>query len=248
MAEIKGKVSIIIPAYNEQGVIMASIRETIKVFDGFGCPYEIIVVDDGSSDKTYDEALKAASLNKDIIVRRNKENYGKGRALKVGFRHASGDYVVFLDADMELHPAQLSTFFDIMALDEVDAVIGSKRHPNSRLNYSLQRKLISNIYFFMIKLLFGLPIRDTQTGLKLFKYKVLKEVFPRILVKQFGYDLEILVNTHRLGFKIAEAPIVLDAKKRFGRIGFKQMRDTWQDTMAIWYRTYILKYYDKKCK
>ena len=245
MRNLQGKVSVIIPAYNEGRIIFASIEETIRVFDEFGCKYEIIVVDDGSPDNTYKEALRAAQRHSRVTVKQLKTNRGKGRALKVGFRRSSGDYVVFLDADMELHPAQVQTLFDIMRLDDADVVIGSKRHPNSRLNYPLDRKIISNVYFFMIKILFGLPIRDTQTGLKLFRYDVLRKVFPRILVKAFGYDLEILVNVHRLGFRIAEAPVVLDAKQRYGRIGFNSIWSTWQDTLAIWYRTYILRYYDR---
>lgn len=244
MKNIKGKISVIIPAYNEAGIIEGSLNETIRVFNNFGCKYEIVVVDDGSSDNTFQNILKVSSRHTNIIVKQLKHNRGKGRALKVGFRQSSGEYVVFLDADMELHPAQLQTFFDIMRLDEADVVIGSKRHPNSRLNYPLQRKIISSVYFFLIKIFFGLPIRDTQTGLKLFKYEVLKRVFPRILVKAFGYDLEILVNVHQLGYRIAEAPIVLDTQ-RYGRIGMDSIWITWQDTMAIWYRAYVLRYYDR---
>ena len=244
MKNIKGKISVIIPAYNEAGIIAESLSETIRVFNDFGCKYELIVVDDGSSDDTFQNALKASRQHSNIIVKQLKTNRGKGRALKVGFRLCSGDYVVFLDADMELHPAQLQTFFDIMRLDETDVVIGSKRHPNSRLNYPLQRKIISSVYFFLIKIFFGLPIGDTQTGLKLFKYEVLKRVFPRILVKAFGYDLEILVNVHQLGYRIAEAPVVLDTQ-RYGRIGIDSIWVTWRDTMAIWYRAYILRYYDR---
>lgn len=245
MRNLKGKVSIIIPAYNEADIIALSLNETVRVFEDFGCRYEIIVVDDGSSDGTYLNALKVAARFPQITVKQSKHNRGKGRALKIGFRLATGEYVVFLDADMELHPAQLQTLFDIMRLDEADVVIGSKRHPNSRLDYPWDRKIISTVYFFLIKIFFGLPIGDTQTGLKLFKAEVLKKVFPRILVKAFGYDLEILVNVHRLGYRIAEAPIVLNSKRRYGRIGFSSIWTTWQDTMAIWYRTYILKYYDR---
>ena len=245
MRNIKGKVSVIIPAYNEASTIAESLEETVRVFDEFGCKYEIIVIDDGSPDQTYQNALKTAGQHSNILVKQIKWNRGKGRALKVGFRQATGGYIVFLDADMELHPAQVQTLFDIMRLDDADVVIGSKRHPNSRLNYPLDRKIISSVYFFLIKILFGLPIGDTQTGLKLFKYEVLKKVFPRILVKAFGYDLEILVNVHRLGFRIAEAPIVLNAKQRYGRIGLDSIWTTWMDTMAIWYRTYILRYYDR---
>ena len=245
MKYIKGQISVIIPAYNEGNMIADSLSETIRVFEEFGCRYELIVVDDGSKDDTYNNALKSAEGHSNIIVKQIKHNRGKGRALKVGFRLATGDYIVFLDADMELHPAQVETLFDIMRLDDADVVIGSKLHPNSRLNYPLDRRIVSSVYFFLIKLLFGLPIRDTQTGLKLFKYEVLQKVFPRILVKAYGYDLEILVNVHRLGYKIAEAPIVLNFKQRYGRVGPEAIWTTWRDTMAVWYRTYILKYYDR---
>ncbi|MDP8259594.1 MAG: glycosyl transferase, partial [Candidatus Gygaella obscura] len=139
---------------------------------------------------------------------------------------------------------QIKTFFDIMELDNADVVIGSKRHPNSVLNYPWHRRLVSSIYFFLVKILFGLPIRDTQTGLKLFKYEVLAKAFPRVLVKKFAFDLELLVNIHHLGYTIAEAPVRVDSKRKFGRIGVNSIMHTFWDTLAIWYRMYILKYYD----
>ena len=245
MKDLNGKVSVIIPTYNEEKHIGFSIRETVEVFNNFGCSYEIIIVDDGSSDNTYQNALKIAKEYNNIIVKKNRSNYGKGRALKKGFRYASGRYIVFLDADMDLHPAQLQTFFDIMKLDDVDVVIGSKRHPNSKLNYPLGRKIISSGYFFLINLLFNLPIRDTQTGLKLFKYEVLKKIFPKILIKNFAFDLEILANVHRLGYQIAEAPVVLTSQRKYGRIGLKAIYSTFIDTIAVFYRMYILRYYDR---
>jgi len=239
------RVSVIMPAYNEADHIKYGIEETMQAFKNLGCDFEIIVVDDGSTDNTLEQVRESAKKYSNIIVKQNRVNYGKGRALKFGFRFATGSYVVLLDADMDLHPAQISTFFDIMELDKVDVVIGSKRHPNSVLKYPLQRKIISSFYFFLVKLLFGLPIRDTQTGLKLFKYEVLEKVFPKILVKQFAFDLEILVNAHHLGYKIAEAPVVLETQRPLGRIGFRAIYTTWIDTLAIFYRMYILRYYDR---
>ena len=100
-------------------------------------------------------------------------------------------------------------------------------------------------YYLLVKLLFGLPCHDTQTGLKLFKREVLEKVFPRILVKRFAFDLEVLVNAHHLGFKIAEAPIVLNPQRPFGRIGPGAVWVTTQDTLAVFYRMKILKYYDR---
>lgn len=245
MIDIKGKISVIMPAFNEAEIIKKNVYETINTFKNFGKDFEIIIIDDGSTDNTWQEIKELAERFPEVKITRNMQNYGKGRALKKGFRLAAGDYIVFLDSDIDLHPAQIETFFDIMKLDNADVVIGSKRHPNSVLNYPLERKIISNVYFFFIKLMFGLPIRDTQTGLKLFKYEVLKTIFPKIVVKAFAFDLEILANAHRLGYKIAEAPVHIDSKREFGRIGIKEIFETWVDTLAVFYRMYILKYYDK---
>jgi len=239
-----GKISILLPAYNEEGHIFENIKEVYRTFLDLGYNFEIIVLDDGSSDATFSELEKAKELFPELQIKKNLSNFGKGRALKKAFRYCKGDYVVFLDSDMDLHPLQIKTFFDIMELDNADVVIGSKRHPNSVLNYPWHRRLVSSIYFFLVKILFGLPIRDTQTGLKLFKYEVLAKAFPRVLVKKFAFDLELLVNIHHLGYKIAEAPVRVDSKRKFGRIGVSSIMHTFWDTLAIWYRMYILKYYD----
>ncbi|MDD5449043.1 MAG: glycosyltransferase [Candidatus Omnitrophica bacterium] len=245
MKFLKETISVIMPAHNEGRQIFNNIKETAETFEEFGCDYEIVVVDDGSEDNTYKEAQRAAGMFDKISVIQNKENYGKGRALKKGFRYIKGQYVVFLDSDMDLHPVQLQTFFDILRLDEADVVIGSKRHPNSKLEYPVYRRIVSSIYFFLVKLMFGLPIRDTQTGLKLFKRAVLEKVMPKSLVKKFASDLELLVLAHHFGYKVAEAPVVMNYKRvDWGRIGIKAIYDTWWDTMAVWYRMYILRYYE----
>ncbi|MBM3248593.1 MAG: glycosyltransferase family 2 protein [Candidatus Omnitrophica bacterium] len=244
MKNLDGKVSVLLPAYNEAYHIKNNIEEAIRTFDEFGCDYEIVIIDDGSSDNTFEIATEVSKKYSRVFVKRNLSNFGKGRAIKKGFRYTSGKYIIFLDADMELHPGQLQTFFDIMRLDEVDVVIGSKMHPNSKIKYPLHRKIVSRVYFSLVKLMFGLPIHDTQTGLKLFKAEVLEKVLPKILVKEFAYDLEILVNAHHLGYRIAEAPVIVNSKKRYGRIRFKDIYKTWIDTLAIYYRLNILKYYD----
>lgn len=246
MQNIKEKISIIMPAYNEADYIIYSIEETIKTFNKFGCSWELIVMDDGSTDGTYEKAMEfAKKYPQQIIVGKNPFNLGKGRALKKAFHYVNGDYVVFLDADMDLHPIQVQTLFDIMRLDNADIVIGSKMHPNSKVNYPLQRKIMSLIYYFLVRILFNLPCHDTQTGLKLFKIEVLRNVFPRILVKQFAFDLEVLVNASHLGYRIAEAPIVLNTKRPYGRIGLSAIYTTLNDTLAVFYRMRILKYYDR---
>ena len=241
----KEKFSILIPVHNEAKRIRGNLKEVKTTLDGLECNYEIIAIDDGSSDNSYQVLEELEKEIPQLIVGRNSQNFGKGRALKKAFKYASGDLIVWLDADLDLHPFQIKTLYDMMELNDADIVIGSKMHPNSKVNYPLARRIISFGYYFLIRILFNLPCHDTQTGLKLFRRKVIEEVFPRILVKQFAFDLEVLVNAHHLGFKLAEAPIILENKRDYRRIGVSSITTTFKDTMAIWYRMYILKYYDR---
>jgi glycosyltransferase involved in cell wall biosynthesis len=240
-----GKISVIMPAYNEEAHIYENVVETRKVFEESGVPYEIIVSNDGSKDKTFENAQKAERDFPNVFAVNNPINLGKGQALREGYTKVTGDYVVFLDSDLDLHPNQIHLLFDIMQKENTDIVIGSKRHPQSKVLYPTDRKIISNGYFFLIKIMFGLPIKDTQTGLKLYKREVLDRVFPRILVKRFAFDLEMLAVAHHFGYKISEAPVVVTHRWKFGRIGFRPILETWWDTMAVFYRMRILGYYDK---
>ena len=113
------------PAYNEADHIASSIEETAKTFEEFGCAWELIVMDDGSSDDTFDKANRLSeNYPGQVVIKRNPYHRGKGRAIKKAFHYLDGDYTVFIDADMDLHPLQVQTLLDIMRLDNADIVIG----------------------------------------------------------------------------------------------------------------------------
>ena len=207
----KIKLSVIIPMYNEKN-ICNNLKEAIEIFDKFNRSYEIIAVDDGSTNNCFSEAKKVNSDKIQVVG--YKKNKGKGNALKYGFKYTKGDYIAFVDADFEINPKQLRNFIKIIEEKNAGAVIGSKRHPKSRVYYPLMRRFMSRIYQGIIRILFNLKVRETQVGLKLFKSEVLKQVFPKIIVKRFAFDLEVLVNANLLGYKIVEAPIEL--KYKFG--------------------------------
>ncbi len=237
--------SVIMPAFNEAARLADNVSETSQVMERLGFPYEIILVDDGSRDHTADVIKGIAKANAHIKAVILEQNQGKGNALREGFAASTGQLIFFLDADLDLHPKQFKMFYDLMEKQKTDVVIGSKRHPRTVLNYPLKRRIVSTVYFGLVKLLFGLPIKDTQTGMKLFKRKVLVKTFPRILVKKYAFDLEMLVLAHHYGFTIAEAPVVVNYRGKFGHIGFRTIFDIWWDTMAVWYRLRLKKYYDK---
>jgi glycosyltransferase involved in cell wall biosynthesis len=240
------RLSVVMPAYNEASHIVANMRETIDTLLDFCPSFEIVVVDDGSPDGTYLRAVEAlADMDDNIRVVRYHRNAGKGNALICGFNHTRGDIVAFLDADMDLHPKQIRGMLEIMERNAADVVIGSKWHRDSKINYPFVRRLWSIGYYSLVRLLFGLPLRDTQTGLKIYRAEVLRRVFPRILAKRYAFDVEVLVNAHRLGYKIADAPVTLQFTRSSGRVSLGDVWTVFLDTLAIFYRSRIIKYYDK---
>jgi glycosyltransferase involved in cell wall biosynthesis len=244
----KPVVSVLMPAFNEGPRIRANILAVDRMFKAMGRAYEIVVVDDGSGDWTYEEAAAAAKGKRHISVHRHPMNQGKGWALKEAFRHSHGEWVVFLDSDLDIDPSQLEVFFKIQAEDQADVVIGSKRHPDSKLHYPFKRRIVSAGYFFLVKLLFQMPLRDTQTGLKLFRREVLKAIFPKVLVKRYAFDLELLVLAHHFGFSISEAPVIVEYRGKFGHIGLRSVYNIWWDTMAVFYRLRLRRYYDRAAR
>ncbi|MBI3090170.1 MAG: glycosyltransferase [Candidatus Tectomicrobia bacterium] len=239
------KISVLMPAYNECAHLLSNIRETERVLRDLGCDFEIIVADDGSKDDTKAVAELLAHNLDNVHVWGNGENQGKGMALRRASQAASGDLVVFLDADLELHPRLIAGLLDTMEREGADIVVGSKRHPQSRLHYPLRRRLLSTLYAAVLKLLFGLPVRDTQTGLKLFKRQVLQDVLPRLIEKQYAFDVELLVVARQLGYRIAEAPIELNFSRARSRIGMQDVLRTALDTLGIYYRLRYLRYYER---
>lgn len=237
--------SVVVPAYNEAERIAETIKGVQIALREQGLEYEVIVVDDGSVDNTREQALSNAEARSNIKIFSYKSNMGKGYALKYGFQFAQGDLVLFLDADSDLPPSQIPRFLEYMANSNADVIIGSKRHPLSKINYPLTRRLFSKAYSLLVKVLFRLDVSDTQVGIKLLRREVLDQVFPKVLVKRYAFDLELLANARRLGYKIAEAPVELNY--RFSsQISSKAIWGIFLDTLAVFYRMKILHYYDRE--
>ncbi len=238
-----GCLSVIMPAYGLESVIEHNIEVVCDLLRG-QIPFEILPVDDGSRDGTADALRRAAakdpSLVRPVFV---KINSGKGNALKQGFASSRGSHVLLLDGDLDLSPASITTFFDIMAEKRADIVIGSKRHPDSVIDYPWHRRLASSVYYALVRLLVGLPVSDTQTGMKLFTREALGWAFERMLVKAFAFDLEILSIAHAKGYTVAEAPIEMHFGQKVGCLSWTNVKQVMNDTLAIFYRLRILRYY-----
>lgn len=242
--------SLVVPAYKQEKTIARDIKSLDKVLSTLPFKYEIIVVVDGFLDKTFDLLEDLRPKIKNLKLLGYEKNAGKGFAIKYGVEKAGGDIIGFIDAGMDLDPSEISIMLDIMDWNKADIVIGSKLHPESKVKYPPARKILSWGYRTLTHLLFGFNVRDTQVGLKFFKKKVAKDVFSKIIVKKFAFDIEVLAVAYKLGYtKIYEAPIKLDfrgASTITSTSLWKTIFSMLWDTAAVFYRLKILHYYDNK--
>lgn len=242
-------VSVIVPAYRQEKTIVRDLNRIKVVLDILRYPAELICVVDGKNDKTFEKASRFAKNYPNIKVIGYDTNKGKGYAVRFGMAESKGDVVGFMDAGMDLNPKGLFILLEHFEWYEADIIVGSKRHPVSKVEYPWQRKLLSFGYQLLVFLLFGLRIRDTQVGMKFFNREVLEKVLPRLLVKAYAFDVEILSVANYLGYKrIFEAPVEL--KLRFGGTStitsqkfIRTVTAMLIDTLAIFYRLNILHYY-----
>lgn len=242
------KFSLIIPVYKQQQTIKRDIEDVISVLSTAKIDFEIIPVIDGQLDRSFEEARKVK--DKRVRVAGYRTNHGKGYAVRYGFSQATGDVIGFKDGGGDLNPKALPLMLAQFEFQKADAVIGSKRHPDSKVEYPVIRKIISYVYQKLVKLLFGLDVRDTQVGMKIYRRKLLEDVLPRLLVKQFAFDIEMLTVAYHLGYrKIYEAPVQIDLFMAKTSITWKKMLRvifmTLRDTLAVFYRLRILHYYDE---
>lgn len=244
--------SVVLPVYNLGSSIAENLESVAACLDAGGFRYELVPVDDGSADasaeaiRAYAESFSsrhaARAACRPVLIAKNA---GKGNALKTGFRASTGGYVLLLDGDLDIAPRMLPKFFDSMARNKSDIVVGSKRHPESSVQYPWHRRLASAIYFGLVRLVVGLPVTDTQTGMKLFRRQVLGDALDRMLVKTYAFDLELLSIAYGRGAKVSEAPVEIRFGEKFGALKPRTVREMMHDTLAIFYRLRVLNYYAK---
>ena len=250
MEEIKmnaGRLSVVMPAYNEGKNIYHNIERVRTAVEKFADDYEIIVVNDGSSDHTKDEVLRAQKESSRVRLVSYRKNRGKGGAIKKGVAEAGGEYIAFLDADLDLPPEQLEKYLEQLKNNRADVVIGSKMHKDSELDYPLVRRIISFGYYSMLKILFHLNVKDTQTGIKMFRAEALKSIIGLVKTKGFAYDIEILVALNCRKYRIMEMPekLVFGRENGMGRIKLKDILQVFSDTWKIFWRANVRKDYRK---
>lgn len=197
--------SIVVPAYNEESRIEATLRKIHAYADAQQRRVEVIVVDDGSTDATVQVVAKFP----EVRILRLSANRGKGYAVRHGALNAVGEFVLFTDADLSAPIEDADTLFGALESVGADAAIGSRalRRELIGVRESILRDYSGRCYNLLVRLFTGLRIHDTQCGFKLFRASTTRRAFELQRVEGFGFDPELLFLIERLGGKIVEVPV-----------------------------------------
>jgi dolichyl-phosphate beta-glucosyltransferase len=201
--------SVVIPAFNEEQTIAPTLRDLTAHMDRLALDWELIVVDDGSTDRTGQIVEQAAATDRRIRLIRGGRG-GKGKAIQRGMLEAQGAWRFMADADLAMPPDNLERFLDAVAIAPAPhIVIGSREAPGSlRVGEHWLRHLIGRLFNAHVRI-FAIPgVMDTQCGFKLFSAEAAATLFPRLTISGFAFDVELLVMARRAGFDVREAGIV----------------------------------------
>lgn len=199
--------SVVIPVFNEEKRLSTNLDKIITFLKDRKIKSEIILVDDGSFDKTWLLLKDYQSCHKNIVLCRHRENKGKGAAVKTGMLESRGRLVLMTDCDLSTPIEEIDNL--IAYIKNHDIVIGSRRLKEKKLGRMPERyrTFLGDIYYEVLRLILLPSVKDTNCGFKLFSRKVVRPVFSRQLINRWGYDAEVLFIADKLGFSVKEIPV-----------------------------------------
>ncbi len=201
------KMTIVVPMYNESPIISATAKTLSDYLSANFTDYELIFVDDGSTDGSAEIVEELSLPNVRTVA--YSPNRGKGCAVRTGMMEATGDIAMFVDADLAYGTDVIREAADLLeANPDKDLMIGSRAiHPEGYEGYTPIRKLASKTYIKVLNIVGGLKQSDSQCGCKAFRGKAIKDIFSRMETDNFAFDFEALLWAKKLGYKIIEMPV-----------------------------------------
>jgi len=198
-------ISIIIPCHNEAATLWDNVRRVISHCEKFYGNYEIILVENGSTDNTLLVANKLQRTFRPVRAMTVMER-SKAAAVRAGMLKATGEYRFMCDADLSMPISELSRFFS-MTRDGWDVVIGSREHKDAQVETSFKRWALGRVFSAITQNVTGLDYKDTQCGFKLFTARAAHDIFERVTCKSMAFDVEALYLALQMGFYCTDIPI-----------------------------------------
>ncbi|MFZ5878771.1 MAG: dolichyl-phosphate beta-glucosyltransferase [Chloroflexota bacterium] len=234
--------SIVIPAYNEQERIVATIGAIASHVSDLGFPWELLIADDGSKDQTVAIVEELGLVNATVL--KTPKNGGKGNAVQRGMLSAQGEYVLFADADNSTPIEEVSKLLARLEKEGYDVAVGSRAAEGAEEGKkSLLRKILSGGLRLIVKYLLHIGVKDTQCGFKMYTREAARKLHTKQTIMGFSFDLEILYLASKYGYKIAEVPVAwvdapgskVDTKKEVQRF-LRDLVKIWSNDLRGVYR------------
>ncbi|MEW6356891.1 MAG: dolichyl-phosphate beta-glucosyltransferase [Planctomycetota bacterium] len=210
MADLPIRISVVIPAYNEASRIKDSLGRIASYFERQAVSYEVIVVDDGSTDDTAAVVRSMAKRIEHLRLLTSNTNRGKGHAVRHGIAAARGDYVLMSDADLSTPIEEVEKLMRALKVGGYDVAIGSRAMPQSdvRLRQTPVREGMGKLFNLLVRLLVMRGFGDTQCGFKCFRANAARLIFTRQRIDGFCFDVEALMIARKAGLRVKEVPVV----------------------------------------
>ena len=210
-------ISIVIPVFNEEERIGKTLGKIILYFDSCRYPYEVIVVNDGSTDRTSGIIEEFSERYKQVQIIKSKTNHGKGLSVRKGMLSSKGQYALFTDADLSTPIKEVEKLIEWLEKG-YDIAIGSRglKESDIQVHQPWYRERMGKVFNLLVRLLVVRGIKDTQCGVKCFKKEVIRDVFDMQTITRFSFDVELLWIALKKGYKIKEVPVrwLNDAQSR----------------------------------
>ena len=232
MAKLISEISVFLPTYNEEENIKRVIANTVKVLSDVASKWELIIVNDGSTDGTQKIAEEIAFANHNIRVINHDANSGYGSSLKSGFYESKYDWVAFTDSDGQFDFNEITKFIDKQKETNADLVIGY--YAQRRVSFA--KKITSRLWEFLVFLMFGLKVHDIDCGFKLISRKVIEKI-PHLESERGAFiSSELLIKAKKKGFKIVEIPVTHYPRTRGQGTGrkFNVILKSFVDLLRLW--------------
>jgi glycosyltransferase involved in cell wall biosynthesis len=223
--------SLIVPVFNQERKISYSLKKMRQAVESAFGNYEVIVVNDGSTDNTLTILKGLALTDEHIHIISYTPNKGKGYAVRQGVLHSHGAAVMFLDGDLDISPDSIKEYVE--RLSTSDLVIASKRHPKSRVTIPRSRAFLSRAFNLIVRVATGIPQKDTQAGFKVGNGEKMRTIFKNASINRYAFDVEFFTIASILHLKVQEMPVIMKIDRKFS---MKDIVNMFVDVTRIWYK------------
>lgn len=238
----KPYLSVILPAYNEEARIVPSLKRRHDYLEKQKYSYEVLIVNDGSTDKTKELIINQIKDWPHFKLIDNKTNKGKGGVVRQGMLAANGEWRLFMDVDESVTINEIERFWPYIKSYEV--IIGSRYIEGGKITKKqpLIRRIISRGGNLLVQVLVAWGIKDTQCGFKIFAEHAAKEIFPILSMERWSFDIELVAIARKHGYKIKEVPVIWEEQAGSRLRAVKASARALKDLFVIWWNKIMGKY------